>query len=356
MDYNIDNYSIKDLEEMFNLSPPYDPKNVFILEKTLKDKVFNECGYTPKYNDMSEFITQAIQKILYTPQNISSNLGPNEIIEKQQTPTLHAQSKPYIKGNINPLSINTIDRTVTINSKFRTGLHKKMSISTDYQIELPYPVNQVLTMKLDSVSLPLAFYVIDDSNHSFIVNTTIVTIPIGNYTVTTLITALNAAFTVLATGTTAAIDPATAHIVISSGSVFKLDFFSNPIQLGLGWIMGYRETVYTGLNSYMAEAIPSLLWDYVYIVVNDYTASTVNENIGLLAESYLDSNILSKINLNNPNLVLENVSANATRNYFGPVDIKKLGIQLLDEYGRIVNLRNSDWSFTLILTCLYQDL
>ena len=346
MDYNLDNYSIRDLEEMFNLCPPYDPKAVFVVEKTLKDKLFQECGYSTKYTDMSDFITQAIQKILYTPQHVASNVGPNDLIEQQVTPTLHAKSKPYVKGSINPLSINTIDRTLTINSKFRTNPHKKTP-STDYYIELPYPVKQVLSMKLDSVSLPLAFYVVHESNNSFKVDSTTVTVPIGNYTGAALVAALNAA---LPPGTTAAITPATAHVVLSSGAVFKLDF-----STGLGWIMGYREAVYDGLASYVAEALPSLSWDYVYIVVNDYTGNTANENIGLLAESYLDSNILSKLILDNSVLV-QNYATNATRNYFGPVDVQKLGIQLLDESGRVVNLRESDWSFTLVLTCLYQEL
>ena len=354
MDYDLENYSIKDLEEMFNLSPPYDPKEVFAIEKTLKDKVFYECGYSTKYTDMSEFITQAIQKILYNPQpNVSSKLGPNDIIEKQQTPTLHSKSKPYVKGSINPLSIDTIERTLTTNSKFRTNPPHKKSLSTDYHIELPYPVNQVLTMKLDSVSLPRTFYVIDERNNFFTVNTTLITIPVGTYTdINNFMYVLNNSLA--ATGTTAYIEPNTGHIVISSGTVFKLDFSSLTIQLGLGWIMGYREAVYDGLTWYMAEAFPTLTWDYVYVVVNDYTGNTVNENIGLLAESYLDTNILSKITLNN--IAYQNYSMNATRNYFGPVDIQKLGIQLLDEYGRVVNLRDSDWSFTLILTCLYQDL
>ena len=35
------------------------------------------------------------------------------------------------------------------------------------------------------------------------------------------------------------------------------------------------------------------------------------------------------------------------RQYFGPVDIQKLQIQLLDEYGRILNLNNMDYSFCL---------
>ena len=40
-------------------------------------------------------------------------------------------------------------------------------------------------------------------------------------------------------------------------------------------------------------------------------------------------------------------NSNRTREYFGPVDIQRLTIQLKDEFGRIIDLNNMDWSFTL---------
>ena len=42
------------------------------------------------------------------------------------------------------------------------------------------------------------------------------------------------------------------------------------------------------------------------------------------------------------------------RQYFGPVDIQKLQIQLLDEYGRILNLNNMDYSFCLTFQTIYE--
>ena len=44
---------------------------------------------------------------------------------------------------------------------------------------------------------------------------------------------------------------------------------------------------------------------------------------------------------------------NRTREYFGPVNIQRLEIKLYDEYGRILDLNNMDWSFTLNLDILY---
>jgi hypothetical protein len=42
------------------------------------------------------------------------------------------------------------------------------------------------------------------------------------------------------------------------------------------------------------------------------------------------------------------------RNYFGPVNIDRMAVQLLDDKGNIVNLNGTDWCITLICECLYQ--
>ena len=41
------------------------------------------------------------------------------------------------------------------------------------------------------------------------------------------------------------------------------------------------------------------------------------------------------------------------REYFGPVNIQTMNVQLLDEYGRIVDLNNMDFSFCVTLTTVY---
>ena len=46
-------------------------------------------------------------------------------------------------------------------------------------------------------------------------------------------------------------------------------------------------------------------------------------------------------------------SINRTREYFGPVDIQKLHIQFLDEYGRVVDFNNMDWSCELTFNSVY---
>jgi hypothetical protein len=42
------------------------------------------------------------------------------------------------------------------------------------------------------------------------------------------------------------------------------------------------------------------------------------------------------------------------RTYFGPVNIERMAISLLDDKGNILNLNGNDWCVTLIAECLYQ--
>ena len=41
------------------------------------------------------------------------------------------------------------------------------------------------------------------------------------------------------------------------------------------------------------------------------------------------------------------------RTYFGPIDIQKLRIRLLDEHGRTLDMNNANYSFCLLFKILY---
>ena len=49
-----------------------------------------------------------------------------------------------------------------------------------------------------------------------------------------------------------------------------------------------------------------------------------------------------------------NGSSLSERAYFGPVNIERIHVKLLDDTGNIVNLNGNDWSFSLIAEQLYQ--
>ena len=46
---------------------------------------------------------------------------------------------------------------------------------------------------------------------------------------------------------------------------------------------------------------------------------------------------------------------NQERAYFGPVNITRMAIQLMNDKGELVDLNGSNWSFSLICEQLYQN-
>ena len=153
--------------------------------------------------------------------------------------------------------------------------------------------------------------------------------------------------------------------VNNSGSINN----TTPLLFRLGWQLGFRAGEYnfdvdTSEGSIISEGVCFVNGpQYCYIVVNDYNNSSNNFFRAAFAESILSPNILGRINLTK-GIQINNVyksgqddnyndSLNRTREYFGPVDIQRLSVQILDEYGRVLDLNNMDWSFVLSFVCLY---
>jgi hypothetical protein len=101
----------------------------------------------------------------------------------------------------------------------------------------------------------------------------------------------------------------------------------------------------------VAESIyDPVLNRYFMLSVNDFQN---NHNRCLispsLSESMSDTNLLAKVYSNSNETFYENPE----RLYFGPSNLSRLHIKLLDEFGRIVDLNNGDFSFTLEIEILY---
>jgi hypothetical protein len=144
---------------------------------------------------------------------------------------------------------------------------------------------------------------------------------------------------------------------------FQTDRYGNedrqtPLPLKLGWLMGFREGYYDNNVAYVSEGVIDLTGPkYIYLVIDDFNKSVNDGFYGAFTSSILNKNILARISLQGSvfstftqsNLLLVTTS----RQYFGPVDIQKIQVQLLDEYGRILNLNNMDYSFCLTFQTLY---
>ena len=139
---------------------------------------------------------------------------------------------------------------------------------------------------------------------------------------------------------------------------FGVDDRNTPLPLKFGWFLGFRNGIYTNNLNYVSEGVVDITGPkYVYLVVDDHNNNVNNGFYSAFNSSILNNNILARLSLqtifftvqiaNNLNLVT------SPRDYFGPVNLQVLNIQLLDEYGRVVDLNNMDFSFCLTLLTSY---
>jgi hypothetical protein len=95
----------------------------------------------------------------------------------------------------------------------------------------------------------------------------------------------------------------------------------------------------------------------MYLIVNEFNKNRHNHFIGTSRDGLLRTDIIARISIKSPVFHIQaqnDFSVYAeTREYFGPVKIQKIRVQLVDEYGRFVDLNQSDFSFTLRITSIY---
>ena len=143
--------------------------------------------------------------------------------------------------------------------------------------------------------------------------------------------------------------------------------YSNGLHQKLGWQLGFRNnSLIVDVSDLYAvsTAICHINYPrYVYIAIDDFQSSSHN-HFSIASDSIVAPNIITRINIL---ALLEEktrfkqgayagdiyYNQKYIREYFGPTDINKLKIQLLDEYGRPFSLNNMDWSFIMTFDCLY---
>jgi len=213
----------------------------------------------------------------------------------------------------------------------------------------------------------------------------VVIIPDGNYSSSGMQTFLNSemqklggnfqyiTFTVDIDGTNDGTNKMIVNIDPSVNLTFSLNFQANilgaedrntPLPLKFGWKLGFRNGIYENNTTYISESLVNLSGStYFYLAVNDYNNNVANSfNTSFTSSLLNNSNILARISLNSATSatqLFEVCSQNNfkvityPRTYFGPVTIKNMTVQLLDEYGRFLDLNHSDISLCLTLQTAY---
>jgi len=429
-DYNIKNYNINELEDIFDLPNGYNIELLINRENKLKQSIINNNEIKNNKEKIIDFITEAknlishqlnlntseiknlqnsLQKNFNAGFNTSSTLNPSKIISEGSNVLIARENSHYVSthqgsfypGTINPLSVGILTRSLNIDTRFRDNYYSTQS--SNFHFDLPIKITKVVSMQLQALELPSTIYTVSKifRNNFFGISVNdmdilIIIIPDGDYTSTSLQTFLNykmstfsdnpdpnlqllsyILFTVdLIENSSITDGSGSGKMIVSINQSYKEEPFNfslkfsiaedgqddkiNPLPLKFGWIMGFREGVYINNVNYISEGLVDLTGPrYLYLVVDDYNNSVTDGFVGAFNSSIINKNILARISLQGGASILSYVSQNNLalithpRQYFGPVDILKLQIQLLDNYGRIINLSNMDFSMCIYFQVIY---
>lgn len=169
----------------------------------------------------------------------------------------------------------------------------------------------------------------------------------------------------------------------SSNFYFTLDFrlsdnLERPIFKNMGWVLGFIKPFYIVNfdNKYETHFIPNDLDtinqivtfnaycksessygnsinNYIFLDLDDFNKSfTLDEIMSCLPRKYLQgNNIIARISVNSIsnsiNFTTGSDSIMKSRTYFGPVEISKLNIRLLDKFGELIEMNGNDFSFLI---------
>jgi len=124
-------------------------------------------------------------------------------------------------------------------------------------------------------------------------------------------------------------------------------------------IAGKYEGDYSQTQVVLPSAPRTLTQSQIY-TINEINKSR-NNTTNYLSKAPTTSDILGILpikilGLSTGSLIVEFSGSvqESIRTYFGPVDIDRMCVKLLDDKGNILNLNGSDWCVTLICECLYQ--
>jgi hypothetical protein len=273
------------------------------------------------------------------------------------------------RSNLNNLKRKTILQTVILNSLFREDY--KNTSSTDFSLVLPYQFKNVLSVRLSSIQLPNVLYCFSKAklNNIFYISecgdgpnaSGTIILPDGNYNLSQLATTLQQAmneqldikpprFEVIAHESTQKIT------IMNNRNVFTMNFLkdieSKDFNSTFGWILGFRQIEYKCSAVYTSEAVyNSVASDYIYFILNDFNHSQSQNILAMYSKSYIGNNILAMIPLTSQSFHIcfdnGNDFIEKKREYFGPVNLQRLKIELRNQYGELLDLNCMDFSFSL---------
>jgi hypothetical protein len=413
LDLDITHYSISDLENFYRLNPKkkYKSADIELRESEIREQLLSsghidkrlkrdlisfleeskelliqtKCSWereakdridkTDRLNRMQISPNDAFPKVEYPPANVREG----DIQERVPTNFTYTQPSLYFPGTLNPINTRTLTRKISVDTRFRENPYS--TSSSDFNLLIPTKIQKVVSMELScfeiSRSSLLNISSIMGNNHFYInivsavcveENSHVITVPDGHYSACDLIDSINrllvsigepfcdVCFEMNSSGHISILSQ--TDTIVNINVDFSRDLLGNSDRedyfVKLGRILGFTKRKYSGGVVYTSETTidPNICMSYFFLSIDDYQNNYAPSFVSAFQKIAMPNSILARISLpekEDDSVVIES----GLRQYFGPIDLTRLRIQILDAYGRVLPLNNSDYSFCLSLNVVY---
>ena len=257
-----------------------------------------------------------------------------------------------------------------------------------YLITLPERMTDVKTIRVRSVEIPMSFFnfsaalgnnyfkCVNSATHAY----AMCVLPDGNYTTMNdmqlmvnsqlyLSNVGNNLQIIASEPTDMSANPPGSFYMMNIGTQtyevdFDVDLYGNPDKYNfrskLGWALGFRDSSYSvvdgSIKTYANSACNFNSIRYLHLVVDEFSNSFPNSFVAPMNQYLMNKKILARVCMDYTHYpygsLLHGNESNGIvvtdiRTYQGKIDIQKLNVQLVTEWGTPVNLNGLDFSFVL---------
>ena len=414
LDLDINHYQISDLEVFFRLQPPYNEHDISTKETEIRTLLLSSGQIEPHFKrDLIMFLAEGkslliqektkairpttIRKPILEQTVPASYPIPNNnishppstraenVIHPKTTEFSYQQTSEYFPGQLNPLDTRILQKCVSIDSRFC----QQSTSHSDFIISLPNKIQHAVSMECKSIEIlsENLFNITQSLGNNYIYVSIsakegefnkVLVVPDGYYDTDLLLETLNricgeqknTPFLFLdwkkdPFGSNKCVlminhkeeDPYYLEKIRHISLDFRVNINGESDQqqesfTRMGYLLGFTQKTYSGKMQYMGE-IPintSSSLPYFYLSIDDYQNRSVACFQPAFSQITSSPANLARISLNHK--TNETSIVTTPRKYFGPVDINRLQVRLLDPYGKILSL-NTNFSFCLLFNTVY---
>ena len=245
--------------------------------------------------------------------------------------------------------------------------------NSEYNFQLPQRITNVTQIKVSQIEIPVTFYNISSQlkNNYFLIQnmTSNIQYPIlisdGHYSketfmakIQTLLPINSITFNINSNNICSFFNSSTSIYLIdfsiNESGIACTDYSENSIKVLLGF---KKSSIHYNLPSnttlYAENTFNINTIRYIFLTMEDFVNSSSNGFIAMLRDSTLNKKILTRISIDTNIYPFGSIMhgelklMDCVRKYYGPADLQKIKIQLVNEYGAPISLNGGHFSFCL---------